>query len=62
MCHTLENEVTAKTTFKGKLDTYRFCDNVRSPLHSVSPLRQVAAARDCTPWGICQQAGEVAHW
>ncbi len=30
-CRTLENEVTAKTTFKGKLDTYRFCDNVRLP-------------------------------
>ena len=30
-CRTLENEVTAKTTFKGKLDTYRFCDNVRPP-------------------------------
>jgi Transcription initiation factor IIA, gamma subunit len=31
-CRTLENEVTAKTTFKGKLDTYRFCDNVRLPM------------------------------
>jgi len=28
-CKALEEEVVAKTTFKGKLDTYRFCDNVR---------------------------------
>mmetsp|Transcript_6458 Transcript_6458/g.18630 ORF Transcript_6458/g.18630 Transcript_6458/m.18630 type:complete len:117 (-) Transcript_6458:397-747(-) len=27
-CNALESEVTAKTTFKGTLRTYRFCDNV----------------------------------
>lgn len=28
ICHGLEAEVQAKTTFKGRLHTYRFCDNV----------------------------------
>lgn len=27
-CHTLEAETAARTTFKGTLKTYRFCDNV----------------------------------
>ena len=28
----LEKEVTTKTTFKGHLDSYRFCDQVSVPL------------------------------
>lgn len=31
-CFTLEAETAARTTFRGTLKTYRFCDNVRSPL------------------------------
>lgn len=29
MSEALEKQVSARGTFKGRLDTYRFCDNVR---------------------------------
>ena len=32
MNEALEKKVAARASFKGHLDTYRFCDNVRSPM------------------------------
>ena len=30
MSDALEEKISARATFKGRLDTYRFCDNVRA--------------------------------
>ena len=32
MVNALATKVTARATFQGHLDTYRFCDNVRPPV------------------------------
>ena len=34
----LQSKVSMRTTFKGHLDTYRFCDNVRTSLLVASAL------------------------
>ena len=49
--------MSTRTTFKGKLDTYRFCDNVRL-LQTVESLRCVnlCVACDSRPlsWSLLQ--------
>ena len=49
----LEKEVTTKTTFKGHLDSYRFCDQVRICLN-MSAGKHCWVERSCLYHWTCK--------